>query len=488
VNTDVAVVGGGPVGLLLALLLGRGGWRVEVLERQAAPFGRPRAVHLDHEAARILQNAGIMDNLATEVMDSYLWRNATGDTLLWLDGAGPAVSGWPASSMFHQPDLERLLAEAVSAQPTVSVRRGFEVIDVDSVRARWVVGCDGADSSVRRLASLSVTDLRYEAPWLIVDVLPAEPARWSPLNIQVCDPARPTTAVSGGPGRRRFEFMRLPGDPSDFGSAETAWRLLEPWGLAPANAVLERHTLYTFAARLVDRWRNGRILVAGDAAHQMPPFAGQGLCTGLRDAASLAWRLDLVLAGKAPDAILDTHGTERGPQVRAEIDFSVELGKIICELDPSLAAARDESLLPLAGAGPMPIPDRPPPGPGILLPDDPNAGKPALQAAVSGERLDDARLDDVTGGGWVLLLSRAAETLPDDLARWWASLSGRSCHVTTNAYDSWFRSMDRDVALVRPDFQIFGTASGPGGAAGLVGALRSAIAVPSKGDECRTPS
>ncbi len=133
-QADVAIIGAGPVGLLIALLLGRRGWQVEVLERQATAYGRPRAVHLDHEAARILQNAGIMDDLApqTEVMDSYLWRNAGGTALLWLDGAPevPTASGWPASTMFHQPDLERLLAEAVSRQPGVRVRMGHDVRDV----------------------------------------------------------------------------------------------------------------------------------------------------------------------------------------------------------------------------------------------------------------------------------------------------------------------------------------------------------------------
>jgi len=133
-RADVAIIGAGPVGLLIALLLGRRGWQVEVLERQATAYGRPRAVHLDHEAARILQHAGIMDDLApqTEVMDSYLWRNAGGTALLWLDGAPevPTVSGWPASTMFHQPDLERLLAEAVSRQPGVRVRMGHDVRDV----------------------------------------------------------------------------------------------------------------------------------------------------------------------------------------------------------------------------------------------------------------------------------------------------------------------------------------------------------------------
>jgi 2-polyprenyl-6-methoxyphenol hydroxylase-like FAD-dependent oxidoreductase len=507
-EVDVAIVGAGPVGMLLALLLGRRGWRVEVLERQAAAFGRPRAVHLDHEAARILQQAGLMDDLAaqTEVMDSYLWRNGDGVPLLWLDGAAevPAVSGWPASSMFHQPDLERLLAAAVAGQPGIGVRAGHDVQRADQagagdaggaggaggasggvvvgangpggtaaqVRARWVVGCDGADSRIRALAGLDVTDLDYAAQWLIVDVLPMAPARWSPLNVQVCDPARPTTAVSGGPGRRRFEFMRVPDDaPEDFGSAATAWRLLEPWGLSPANANLERHAIYTFGARLVDRWRHGRLLVAGDAAHQMPPFAGQGLCSGLRDAASLAWRLDLVLAGQAPDSLLDSYGTERGAQVRADIDFSVDLGKIICVLDPAAAAARDRDFAPIAAAGPAPLPDRPPLGAGLLRPGDPQAGRLAPQALVgpAGSR---RRLDDATGGGWVLL------------ARWWAGIGGRCLRLdpdgpwadSTGAYARWFAALGQGTVLIRPDYYLFGAAAGPDAAAVLAGALRTALA------------
>jgi resorcinol 4-hydroxylase (NADPH) len=542
-QADVAVIGAGPVGLLVALLLGRRGWQVEVLERQATAYGRPRAVHLDHEAARILQNAGIMDDLTpqTEVMDSYLWRNSAGTALLWLDGApeSPTVSGWPASSMFHQPDLERLLAEAVGRQPGVRVRTGHDVRDVVAgpvtgpvsgpvarpvsgtpaaesvsvladgpggaraqVRARWVIGCDGADSRIRQLAGLDVTDHHYQAQWLIVDVRPAEPVRWSPLNIQVCDPARPTTAVSGGPGRRRFEFMCLPGDPPDgFNSPSTAWRLLEPWGLTPANAVLERHALYTFGARLVDRWRRGRLLVAGDAAHQMPPFAGQGLCSGLRDAANLAWKLDLVLAGRAPETLLDSYGTERGSQVLPEIDFSVELGKIICVLDPAAAAARDVDFAPMAEAGPVPLPDRAPLSAGLLLPGDPHAGKVALQAPV-GQDGSRARLDDATGGGWVLLGHGADRAdgvgdLPAGLARWWASLGGRCFRLapgeslpdstvtrqdsngaledSTGAYGRWFGTLERDTVLIRPDSYLFGTAAGPGAAAGLVDALRSAL-------------
>jgi 2-polyprenyl-6-methoxyphenol hydroxylase-like FAD-dependent oxidoreductase len=199
-----------------------------------------------------------------------------------------------------------------------------------AAEARFVVGCDGANSFVRPHLGASVTDLGFFFDWLIVDVIPHRPAVWTPLNVQICDPARPTTLVSGGPGRRRWEFMRLPGEPiEELNSEDTAWRLLAPWGVTPDNAALERHAVYRFQARWVDTWRHGRLLLAGDAAHQMPPFAGQGMCSGLRDATNLAWKLDLVLAGRAPAGVLDTYPSERIPQVQAMIDFSMELGRVI---------------------------------------------------------------------------------------------------------------------------------------------------------------
>src|SRR6185295_18872069 len=158
--------------------------------------------------------------------------------------------------------------------------------------------------------------------------------------------------VSGGPGRRRWEFMRLPGESLDeLNNEATAWRLLAPWDVHPGNATLERHTVYRFQARWVDTWRNGRLLLAGDAAHQMPPFAGQGMCSGLRDVANLTWKLDLVLADTAPPALLDTYASERIPHVRALIDFSMELGKVICIADPAGAAARDALMVAAAEAG-----------------------------------------------------------------------------------------------------------------------------------------
>ena len=151
------------------------------------------------------------------------------------------------------------------------------------------------------LAGLPVNDLGFFFDWLIVDVVLEAPRVFDPMNVQICDPIRPTTAVSGGPGRRRWEFMCLPGERlEDLDDATRAWDLLADWDVHPGNAQLERQSVYTFQARYAARWRDGRVFVAGDAAHQMPPFAGQGMCAGIRDAANLAWKLDLVLAGAVP--------------------------------------------------------------------------------------------------------------------------------------------------------------------------------------------
>ncbi len=502
---DVAIVGWGPVGQTLAILLGQRGWRVGVLEKQPAAYPLPRAVHFDHEVARILQAAGLGEELPrlSEPADVYEWRNAAGETLLRIGSGQDGLSGWPEANMFSQPDLERALDARARALPGVEVRRGSEVVvlrpsadEVEllvvgpggdrSVRARWVVGCDGANSFVRRHLGATVTDLGFFFDWLIVDVVPREPRAWDPINGQLCDPARPTTVVSGGPGRRRWEFMRLPGEPiAHLNTEATAWRLLEPWALHPGNATLERHAVYTFQARWVDGWRQGRILLAGDAAHQMPPFAGQGMCSGIRDAANLAWKLDLVLAGRAGDALLATYASERIPQVRRVIEFSIELGKVICVSDPDAAAARDAAMIAAARetglSPPLPAPAI---GPGFLLDGDSSAGRLFPQGIV---RRGDAtgRFDDVVGRGFALLAPAAdpARFLAPELADWFASLGGVRARVAPDGpvrdvqgtYARWFAAHDVGVALQRPDFHVFGTAPAADGAGMLVGRLRAAL-------------
>lgn len=496
-DADVAVVGAGPTGLTLAILLAQRAHRVVVLERWPQPYPLPRAVHYDHEVGRLLQACGIGAGLraVSEPADVYEWRNAAGTTLLRFGRTGDGPSGWPVSSMFCQPELEALLAQRAAELASIDLRRGVEVravadrgdhvvvgtADGNEVRAAYVVGCDGANSTVRGLAGLPVRDLGFFYDWLIVDVILDEPRVYDPVNLQVCDPARPTTAVSGGPGRRRWEFMKLPGESRvEMNDERRAWELLAPWDVHPGNARLERHAVYTFQARHAERWRSGRVLVAGDAAHQMPPFAGQGMCAGVRDAANLAWKLDLVLGGHAPDALLDAYESERLPHVRAVIDFSMELGRVICVPDPQEAAARDAAMAAMVGPEPSDIPDLPGPTSGLVHPSSPHAGGLFVQGRSAGRPFD-----DVHGVGWRLVTRQsgaAVAALGGDLTRWLGSIGGSV--VTVDAGDPvfarWFETHATEWALQRPDFRLYGTATGTDGAERLLADLRSHLLDPAR--------
>lgn len=425
---DILIIGYGPVGQTLAILLAQRGHRVAVIERWAQIYPRPRAVVFDDEVARVLAGAGLADRFAefSEPNLDYEWRNAAGDTLLRFPLTPVGGSGWPESNMFTQPVLEAALNDRAGEFDHLRVDRGTEAVglvqhddqvevvtrDGRTLRASYVVGCDGANSFVRGCMATTTTDLGFFYNWLICDVITREPRTWTPANLQVCDPERPTTAVSGGPGRRRWEFMRMPGDvPEEFDTDETAWRLLAKWDITPQNATLEKRAVYTFQARWADSWRDGRLLLAGDAAHLMPPFAGQGMCSGIRDAANLAWKLDLVLRGVASDELLTAYSTERSAHVRHAIHFSAELGKVICQTDPRAVVERDAALI---ATGPDPrvaLPPVPPPrlGPGALQSGpDGEPLRPAGQIAVQGRvRGADGRtglLDDVAGSGFHILV------------------------------------------------------------------------------------
>jgi 2-polyprenyl-6-methoxyphenol hydroxylase-like FAD-dependent oxidoreductase len=492
---DVAIVGYGPVGQLLAKLLGQGGHTVVAVERYADIYPMPRAVHFDDEVARILQAVGIRadENPIIEPYDDwYEWRNADRRTLLKVDWRGVGPSWWHTANFFAQPDLERELDARVREHANVTVRREVTAVALDqdddgvtlsvrpsadgahaveTIRARYVVGCDGANSTVRDLLGVGVADLGFFFDWLIVDMVPREPMAFDPPAWQLCDPARPTTIVPGGPGRRRWEFMALPGeDVRALNEAGKAWELLRPWGLTPDNAVMERHTVYRFQARWAECWRVGRALIAGDAAHLMPPFAGQGMCAGLRDAVNLAWKLDLVLRGLAADAVLDTYGSERAPHVRHFIDLSIELGRVICVPGREEAAERDRHLLAVVedpGLAPPPAP-APRIGAGVLAPGDPGAGLLSVQSRIAHQGAE-GLFDDVLGHGWFVLtapgtelaLSAAARevvrTLGARVLRIAPPGSAASTDVTDldGRYAAWFRELGAPVAIVRPDFYVY---------------------------------
>lgn len=461
-------------------------------------------MHYDDEIARIFQATGVTDQVlkvAESVPDFYEWRNKAGEALLRIDWSARGLSGWPVANFFAQPQLQAVLDKRAKSLPTVEVNQGWEVEQITeyddhvevtaeqghagqggewvaeeamrTVRARYLIGADGANSTVRQHMGTSVTDLGFAFDWLILDVIPHEQRPWRPMNWQLCDPVRPTTIVSGGPGRRRWEFMRLPGESiEELNTAETAWRLLEPWGITPDNATLERHVVYRFAARWADSWRQGRLLLAGDAAHLMPPFAGQGMCSGLRDAMNLAWMMDLVLSGKASDAILDTYESERLFNVRQFIDFSVELGSIICIADPQAAAERDKRMISSTedqtAAPPIPNPPHNL-GPGILRADDPHSGVLFIQGLVEyGGK--SGLFDDVVGQGFSLLArGDLARVLRESQREFLDSIGTHVLHLaegeTTGGdafvdlegrYVGWFEEHGCEAVLVRPDFYVFG--------------------------------
>jgi len=489
-DVDVTIVGAGPVGLVLGILLAQRGRSVVILEQWPHAYSLPRAVHFDHEVGRILQSCGIGDEVRarSEPAEIYEWRNAEGTTLLRFGRIGTARSGWPFSSMFCQPEVEAELESRARSLPSLELRRGVRVEGLEqhddhvvvrhasgTLRTSYVVGCDGANSTVRELLGVTMDDRGFFYDWLIVDVILDEPRVFDPINLQICDPQRPTTAVSGGPGRRRWEFMRLPDERlEELGEESTAWKLLAPWDVHAGNARLERHAVYTFAARIADTWQVERAFLAGDAAHQMPPFAGQGMCAGMRDASNLAWKLDLALTGRAGNALLATYDEERRLSAVAAVEFSIELGKVICVPDPAEAKARDDAMAAAVTDEVSEVADLPGIASGFVHTGSTRAGELFPQG-----NLDGRWFDDVHGAGWRLVtVDPDAADLDPSLVHWLVSIDGTVVDVRGAAKDlaTWFAANDVRWALQRPDFHLYGTAVDVAGAAELVEDLRRRLA------------
>lgn len=388
-TVDVAIAGYGPVGQTLAILLGQMGYSVAVFERWPALYPLPRAVFYDHEIRRIFLAMGLGEELekVSQPSSSYQLFNADWDVLLEIDWSAESISDGPTGYLFNQPSLEAALDRKAKSIGNVQVHQGWEVTGLtqddngcdlvmnrvirennkfslgeeqQTVRARYVIGADGANSFVRQSLGVDWQDLGFQEDWLVIDLQPNPGVELDVPDIgQWCNPQRPTTMVPGGPGMRRWEFMRLPNESvEELQSTAKVWELLSPW-VTPDNAQLIRHAVYQFRSRIASTWHRGRVLLAGDAAHVMPPFMGQGMCSGIRDAWNLSWRLDLLLRGLSGNELLDSYTTERKPQIRAVIEASIELGKIVCVSDPAEAAVRDAGYL----SGSVPPP---PPFPGLM--------------------------------------------------------------------------------------------------------------------------
>ena len=383
-DVEVLVVGFGPVGAVTAILLGAAGIRTHVVDREAEPFPLPRAVAADDEVLRILTGLPGCGDLLDEMTVGRRVRltGRHGQPLVTLEFDETPL-GHPGYAFFTQPALERRLRAVAASLPSVSVETGtaLHTWSQDSrgvtavlrtatgerrQRAIWLLGCDGAASAVRTGLAIGYGGSTFAEPWLVVDVAGERPSHLDEFTFR-CDPTRPSVSVPT-PGGHRFEWMLLPGETPEQMLDPTVVRSLLRSELGECELPLVRAAVYTFHARVAARWRAGRVFLVGDAAHAMPPFAGQGLGAGVRDADNLTWKLAEVLAGRAGDALLDSYEGERRAHVREMVALSRLVGALVSTGDSRAAAVRDGVLRTLArspGVGPWLRRAGPKPPPGL---------------------------------------------------------------------------------------------------------------------------
>lgn len=369
---DVIIVGLGPTGLTLAHCLGQRGRRVLVLEREPKFYGNARAVYTDGECMRIFQSIGMAERLAADMLqDAPVQLVLPGGAVLFQLKNTHRPHGWPANNFFYQPSLETTLAEGLSKYPNVCVLRGHALthfeqdahgVDVfhaatgmtgdgkppaqlgakpvpgeSRLRARWLVGADGGRSSVRTQLGIPMAGRNFPNPWLVVDIKANDAAdglRHLPYFNFVCDPACPTVSCVQPNGHHRFEFMLMPGQTREhMEHPDTVRHYLSKYIEVDKFEIL-RTLVYTFNALMAEKWRDGRVLLAGDAAHMTPQFIGQGMNAGVRDACNLGWKLDVVLRGHAGPALLDSYERERRPHAAAMTREGIRMKDFVSMVNP----------------------------------------------------------------------------------------------------------------------------------------------------------
>jgi 3-(3-hydroxy-phenyl)propionate hydroxylase len=466
---DVAVVGLGPVGTTLAGLLGKRGLRVLGIDREHGIYQLPRAGHMDHTVLRTLGELGCLDEAFGDTIPNSGMRlvNGGGEVLAEIRAQKLTPSGLPASVHFHQPALDRTLRTCVEAISSATLMNGNELVGLEQDdggvtlsirsasgvrqdRAQFLVGCDGAQSAVRTLSGIKLIDFGFAESWVVIDLILKDRIDTLPINTTFgADPARPYAAIELPGMRYRFEFMLLPGETAEqLTTQSAAERLVSKWIDPSEIHRIERSVVYTFRGASADTWRKGRIMVAGDAAHLTPPFLGQGLCSGVRDVVNLAWKLDHVLRHGAPHALLDTYQTERDPHVRNVVNTSIELGKVLCVLDPKVAKERDEKLLNSGKAPDQRVTFKLGelvPGPLVL------AGGGMFMISPS---VDGVPLDELVGQRF-LVLARDESDLTAS-AQWWTKIGARLATLaqlptTDDSLKRWMDKRNANVVIVRPD-------------------------------------
>jgi 3-(3-hydroxy-phenyl)propionate hydroxylase len=487
-ETDIIVVGFGPVGALSALLLADSGLRVTVLERSREAVELPRAVGLDGESMRSFQRIGLADAVERILQpprerDEVCFTDSQRRPHFGLEFPRYGANGWRDVAFFDQPELEALLRNIVAADSRIEVFLGHEVSGIEqtsdavvvrtagargdgpsSWRGSFALGCDGASSFVRGALGIEWQSLGYDQDWLVVDILQHPEARLPLVTMQVCDPARLTTYVCVKDPNRRWEFQLQDGETrEEMLRPERIEELLRPW-LPPNEYELRRAAVYQFHAATAKSWRQQRVFLAGDAAHQTPPFLGQGLNAGFRDAVNLGWKLPLVHAGVCGERLLESYEAERDAHARDLVEWAVATGQLMETLAAREAGRPDPHANADHSAGYGQGRTIPPLRDGVLVAeqigDGSAVGSLMRQPTVRGSDGAELRLDERFGRSFAVVGRKQSDLrVSTESQALLGRLGGRrvaleDLEVTKGELDTLFDT--HPAAVLRPDRYVFG--------------------------------
>jgi 3-(3-hydroxy-phenyl)propionate hydroxylase len=423
-DTDVAVIGYGPTGLAASLKLAHHGIRVTAFEKERSIYPRARAVTVNDWTMRCFQSIG-MDEALAKTMDptaALRWVTYEGQELMRVQFPPSKFGRHPRSYAIYQPAMEEALRAASDRlTPALDVRYGMEVIEVQQdatgaelsvrdlgngevrrVRARYVLACDGGSSATRERLGIRLLGETVETKWVVID---ARVKRWWPERHILTfwsDKNRPVVDIALAQGNHRWEFpLGAHESETDFDTQEKLWPLLRSLGVTEHDIDIHQHAFYKHHVRHAERWQAGRVFLLGDAAHLMPPWAGAGMQSGIRDAFNLGWKLVEVLQGRLPETVLGSYETERAPNVELMTQAAIQLGRIIRrEITPPET--------PDSGQPMVEMPNRKDPtldagwvrGP---ISDEGIIGKMVPQPQVANAQGKLCLLDDVLGVGFALI-------------------------------------------------------------------------------------